>query len=147
MTYQWKTPYLMPVDAQKAGEELDRIFSKIGALDPSSVVDESRPATAPLHPCFEWDDAIAAEKYRETQASCIIRNITVVSENSEQPNEVRAFVHVQKTYQPIRIVLSDEEKMAEMLQNAVRELRSFQDKYKSLKALEPVFNAIEGLSA
>lgn len=147
MTYQWKTPYLMPVDAQTAGVELSRICQKNGTLEPSDVVEESRPETAPLHPCFEWNDIIAAEKYREYQAGGIIRNIVVVEEKPDKPDRIRAFVHVQSTYQPIQVVLSDEEKRMEMLQNALRELRAFTDKYKSLKSLEPVFEAIEKISA
>lgn len=147
MTYQWKTPYLMPVDAQTAGAELSRICQKNGTLEPSDVVEESRPETAPLHPCFEWNDIIAAEKYREYQAGGIIRNIVVVEEKPDKPDRIRAFVHVQSTYQPIQVVLSDEEKRMEMLQNALRELRAFTEKYKSLKSLEPVFEAIEKISA
>ena len=68
MTYKWKLPGIIPVEAQEAGEELDRIYKKYGELQPSTIVDESRDSSAPLHKCFEWDDQTAAEKYRETQA-------------------------------------------------------------------------------
>ena len=73
MTYQWKLPGVMPVDAQTAGDELERVYKKRGDIKPSTLVEESRPASAPLHRCFEWDDAIAAEKYRESQASYPLR--------------------------------------------------------------------------
>ena len=147
MTYQWKTPYVMPVDAQSAGEELDRIYQKHGNLIPSNVVEESRDETSVLHPCFEWNDAAAAEKYRETQAGLILRNITVVSESVGNEEPVRAFVSVQKSYQPIEIVLSDQEKTEELLRNALKELVSFKAKYNTLSMLKPVFDAIEKVSA
>lgn len=67
-----------PVDAQTAGEELDRIRQEYGTLQPATVVDEARPDDAPLHPVFEWDDAEAAERYREHQASTLIRQVKVV---------------------------------------------------------------------
>ena len=137
----------MPVDAQSAGEELDRIYKKHENLIPSNVVEESRDETSILHPCFEWNDAAAAEKYRETQAGLILRNITVVSESVGNEEPVRAFVSVQKSYQPIGIVLSDQEKTDELLRNALKELVSFKAKYRTLSSLKPVFNAIEKVSA
>ena len=143
MVYQWKIPGIIPTDAQTAGNELDRIYQKHGELNPSDIVDESRPDYAPLHPCFEWDDAKAAEKYREHQAGNIVRNITVVCDTQEEPQNVRAFVRVQSTYQPINIVLEDTDKTQELLQSALRELKAFRDKYKTLASLAPVMSAIE----
>ena len=70
----------LPVSAQEAGEELDRIRSRYGTLQPAAVVDESRPEEAPLHPVFEWDDATAAEHYREHQATNLIKRVKVVVE-------------------------------------------------------------------
>ena len=143
MVYQWKIPGIIPTDAQTAGNELDRIYQKHGELNPADIVDESRPTFAPLHPCFEWDDAKAAEKYREHQAGNIVRNITVVCDTQEEPKNVRAFVRVQSTYQPINIVLEDVDKTNELLQSALRELKAFRDKYKTLVSLAPVLSAIE----
>lgn len=147
MIYQWKIPS-MPVDADSAGNELERICQKNnGNLLAKDVVEESRPESAVLHKCFEWDDAVAAERFREVQAGQIIRNITVVhSEEGCEPTEVRAFVSVQKSYQPIRVVMSDMDKKAELLLSAFRELKAFQQKYKSLSELDPVFDAINAVS-
>ena len=43
-----------------------------------------------MHPCFTWDDAEAAELYRETEARSIVRSVRVIydSEHSEP-----AYVH------------------------------------------------------
>lgn len=68
------------VDAQTAGEELDRIRQEHGTLEPGTVVDESRPEEAPLHPAFEWHDPKAAELYREHQATNLIKQVRVVVE-------------------------------------------------------------------
>lgn len=148
MTYQWKIP-TMPVDAESAGHELERICQKNnGELLAKDVVEESRPQAAVLHKCFEWDDAVAAERFREVQAGQIIRNITVVRDEKDGgPAEVRAFVSVQKSYQPIQVVISDQEKMAELLSSALRELRAFQVKYNALSELADVFHAIQSVSA
>ena len=147
MTYQWKIPGIIPVDAQKAGEELDRIYKAKGRLEPSDIVEESRSATAPLHSCFEWDDQKAANKYRESQAMLIVRSIVTVQGGNEGPQQVRAFVHVEQSYKPISVVVNSEKQMAALLETALSELRAFKRKYETLKELSPVFDAIEEVGA
>jgi hypothetical protein len=66
------------VDAQTAGSELDRIRRRDGTIRPDVVVDEARPEEAPLHPAFEWRDPVAAEQWREHQASTLIKIVRVV---------------------------------------------------------------------
>lgn len=142
MVYEWKTGFFNAVDANTAGAELERIYNSSGTLEPEQVVDASRPKKAPLHDCFEWDDAVAAEEYRKTQAGCLIRNIVVKRE--EVDNEpVRAFVSVQDTYRPLEIVLESKDMTEELLQKALRELRTFENKYRDIRALAPVFVAID----
>lgn len=144
--YRWKTPELFSVDANDAKAELDRIGGKYGSFKASDIVEESRPEDAVLHGCFEWDDGVAAEKYREQQARYIVKNITVVSESGNTEESVRAFVHVKQAYRPIQVVLSDKEMKEELLAIALRELEAFARKYRTLKELAPVFEAIAGVS-
>lgn len=147
MVYQFKLPGLYPVSAQTAGEELHRIYADKGQLKPADVVDESRPTSAPLHPCFEWDDEVAAEKYREVQAGNLIRSITVVHETpAHEPVEVRAFVKPMETYAPIEVVVNSEEQMAALLESALSELKSFEKKYATLSKLYPIFEEIKKLT-
>lgn len=142
MVYQWKTP-LYPVNAQEAGEELERISSR-GSLTPENVVEESRPKDSVLHDCFEWNDAKAAENYRKVQAGDIIRNIVTISiDGAEVSEPVRAFVSIADDYKPITVVVKTQEYTEEMLQKALKELHSFQRKYSSLEQLSDVFKAID----
>lgn len=143
MIYKWKFENLYPVDPQKAGEELNRIYQERGSLNPSDIVEESKDENAPLHPCFEWNDSIAANKYREGQAATIVRAIITEPDIATgTTEEVRAFVHVQETYRPIQIVFDEEVMKQELLESALKELSSFQKKYNTLSALNPVFDAI-----
>lgn len=149
MTYQWKSGIeLYPVTAQKTGETLESIYKKHGELEPETVVEESRPESAPLHPVFEWDDQKAAEKYRVHQAGGLIRAVAVVEQpkNGKPAVEVRAFVYVQHTYTPMHVVKSSVELQEEMLQTALKELNAFRRKYETLKELSPVMDAIAQLS-
>jgi len=73
---------LQPSEAMK--QELRRLSEKGGGtLTPSRVVDVARSPLNPLHKYFEWDDAVAAEKYRQDQARELIRcvHIEVTTEN------------------------------------------------------------------
>ena len=69
---------VLGIDAQTAGSELDRIRRRDGTIKPAAVVDEARPEDAPLHPAFEWRDPVAAEQWREHQASTLIKVVRVI---------------------------------------------------------------------
>lgn len=149
MIYEWKIPGLYDVDAQTAGEELNRIYQENGRLEPAKIVDESRSETAPLHSCFEWDNNKAAEKYREVQAANIVRAIvTVVDKDDGTTDTARAFVTVEtKNYEPLEVVCSCATKREILLQKALGDLDSFRKKYDTLKEIKPVLDAIDELTA
>lgn len=65
-----------------------------GVIHPEDVVDAARPDTSPLHPHFEWDDSVAAEKHRVWQARQLIRNVHVTVETPDGPTRVRALLNV-----------------------------------------------------
>jgi hypothetical protein len=66
------------IDAQEAGEELERIKQRDRTIVPEVVVDEARPEDAVLHPAFEWEDPVAAERYRVIQAQQLIKRVRVI---------------------------------------------------------------------
>lgn len=146
MVYEWKVP-VFKVDANTAGAELERIYAQNGELDPAQVVEASRPKKAPLHDCFEWDDAIAAEKYREHQARHIIRSLVAYDESDDAAEPQRAYVSVQESYRPLEIVLASRDMSAELLQSAYRDMRTFETKYSELQELASVFDAMEEVMA
>lgn len=142
MVYKWKIPGVMPVDAQTAGEEIDRLYQSKGRILPEDVVEASKDESAPLHSCFEWNDTVAAHKYRCGQAASLIRLI-VAEDYSASSEGVRAFVHIQDSYKPISVVVNSQDQMSELLRSALAELSAFRKKYQSLSELSPVFEAIE----
>lgn len=144
-TFNWKIKDIYPVEAQKAGEELERIYAKYGHISPENVVNESRESSATLHSCFEWDDGIAAEKYRAKQAQGLIKMITITETKTEKAPAYRAFVCATNNYEPLRVVLSDEDKTKSLLKSAIRELNCFKAKYRVLSELSSVFAEIERL--
>ena len=148
MIYQLKRGARLPkgITAQVAGDEVERLESE-GRLTPKNLVEDSRPEEAPLHRCFEWDDSVAAEKYRETQAMYIIRSIEVNIESVKNPT--RAFVYTvsddKREYKSVGVILRDATSREALLDEAMRELAAFRRKYGTLREIADVIEAIEGV--
>lgn len=128
-TYGWKDNYVnRGVSAQDVGNRLEELCEEFGGVTPKILLDDSRPTTAVCHPLYEWDDAKAAEKYRERQSGDIIRNLVVIEVVSgegtktepilipiEEKKAPRAFSSVidedgeRKYKETLKIVTSDQE--------------------------------------
>lgn len=149
MIYQWKDGTALSLDAQVAGEELERIrVHHNGRLEGKDVVEASRPNDAPLHSAFEWNDKVAAEAYRVDQARYMIRHIAVVMDKANgDPAPVRAFVSVvrdtDRSYTSTAHALSDEDLRQQVLKQALNELEAWRNRYAELVELAQVFVAID----
>ncbi len=64
-----------------------------GKLTPASVVSDASDPASPLHSCFEWDDSVAAHKYRLEQARVLIRSVKCVSVIDHRRISAVAYVH------------------------------------------------------
>ena len=147
MVYKWKPGSRHSVSAQVAGEMCAELEAE-GRLDAPTLVDVNRPEDAPLHSCFEWDDAIAAEDWREHQARNIINSITVVTLPEKEP--VRAYFNIHAnhiTYESVQSIVQQEDKYQKLLDMAKKELESFRRKYNQLSELSSVFAAIDELNS
>lgn len=140
MVYRWAVEGLYDIDAETAAKELERIRERRGGLRAAAVVEESADPSAPLHGCFEWDDAVAAQRHREAQAAAIIRAIVVDIEapKSSEPVTVRAFVREDSGYAPLREVCASVDRYDLMLSQARREMEAFVAKYSGLVELEKI---------
>lgn len=88
--------HVSATDAEVIGGALDVIVERDGYVTPHTVVDEARPATAPLHKFFEWNDRIGAEAYRILQAKDLCRSveIRIIKPSSGEEQAVRQLVSV-----------------------------------------------------
>lgn len=126
-----------------------------GKLTPENLLDVSRPEDAPLHDVFEWNDSVAAEKYRVRQAAKIIRCLTVeiVEETSNEPLQFSAYSSLHKNggeksvYTNTMYAMKVPEKREVILHNALCQLRSFRRKYSQLNELSGVFAEIDKLDS
>lgn len=125
-------------DPQVIGEAIAMAAAVTGGeITPAAVVDVARPPESVLHPHFEWDDAIAAERFRLDQARSIIRCVRV--DNIEADGEpARAFVsinHGGTSYRTIQDVQNSAELQAKLLAAADRDLEAFQHRYRMMKEI------------
>ena len=160
--YSYKPGFNYKCSPQVVGETLDRL-AESAEVTAQSFLDISRPEDSPTHGIFEWDDAIAAEKYRLGIASCVIRSIdvtrvqvedetsevSIVEAKEESQTYKRAYVNVNKSagFQPAKFVpidqaMSNADMRKQVLQNALDELNAYKRKYFMLSELAKVFDAI-----
>ena len=132
-----------PVDAQQAGDEIDRIrVQNGGELRAEGVLNAARDPESILHPCFEWEDTRAAELYRKTQASNLIRSIRVlvISEDGDK-EPLRAFIRVipehsdTAAYMPRHEVASKPNLLNQAINDAISYLRYAESRLAEFRAL------------
>ncbi len=153
-------------DAQIVGERLESIKRKSNMLTPALVVEDAKNISSPLHGFFEWDDTLAAEKYRIDQAGHLVRSVVVTFEDSvqlqnrqvclsgmpspeiETARTIRAFLPIKddsggNSYVSSREALGNPEMRRQVLARAYAELASVGKKYRELQELSGVFDALE----
>ena len=150
--YTWRN-VRYPVKAEDAGIELERIQNKYGEVTPKNLLDESRPVTAVMHNCYEWNDTVAAEKWRLQQSRNIMSCLTVtyeyVEDNSDEIKtiEVRAFQNVSPErngkFIHVKAAMESQEYRDEVMRHALRELAEFRKKYADLSELSKVISLID----
>lgn len=147
MVYQWSN-YNYKVKAQVVGEEIEKIKAKEGAISSEIIVKNAKSANSPLHPLFEWNDTVAADKFRKYQANQILHCLVIVEEDKEP---TRAFVNIESGTKPgqkglflnIQDALTNENTREVVLRNAYAELIAFKQKYAKLSELAKVIIAID----
>lgn len=138
---KWKISGLYKADAQKVYEEIgDK------SVSPEEVLNKARNEKSELHKCFEWNDGVAAEKYRLQQARMIINLLVIKTENKDdEPIRVFQISSEKNVYQPTRFFIQNPDEYQILLRRAKGELQAIRNRYKTLSELEAVFDAIDNL--
>ena len=142
--YFWGEGFKPKVNANIVGAVVEKIEEKDGEVTKESFLEFSRPTKSPTHSLFEWDDSVAAEKYRLGQSKSIIGHlrVTYIDSNGEDA-KVNAYVKVtpkgeHPTYQNIHIALQDEEKREVVLERIREELNRFIERNKHIEELAEI---------
>lgn len=137
---KWRFDGMFKADAQKVAEE---IFSIGETVTPRQILEKARDESAELHRCFEWDDSVAAEKYRISQAQDILRFL-IIQRKDEKKNEgtpMRVFYNLEPSggYKPTEIIFQNPDEYEKLLKRAMSEFEAFRAKYKALSEFREVF--------
>ena len=150
--YSYKKGFNFKVSAQAVGETLEGL-AKAGGVSSAALLDASRDEAAPTHGLFEWDDSIAAERYRLHQATVVINCVQVEVKTNDVSGTYAAFVNVEAkapaktaTFVPIIDALEDDEHRENLLNNAYMELRAFKKKYEMLTELAGIIAMIDEIA-
>lgn len=142
----WKPGFesLHKADAQLVAQEISAIGE--GAT-PAQIVDKAREESSELHRLFEWDDNIAAEKYRLQQARQIVCHLVIRETVRDDKPPIRFFFQPENGagYQPTQIIVRNQDNYQALLASAMRDLGALRRKYHSLCELEGVFGEIDQL--
>ena len=115
-----------------------------GVVTPEDIVEKARPVNSPIHSYFEWDKDKAAQEYLLYQARNLLNHVKVIIEG----REVNAVFNVQTEIEDVKQrgyyshekVLSDEVLYKAVLEEAIREIQYWNQKYGHLKELKRIVN-------
>lgn len=138
MQAEWRVKGIYKADAQRVADEIGN-----DKITPQKMVEKARNEQSELHKCFEWNDTVAAEKYRLQQAK-IVLSMLVFKPKTEEEQPVRIFslTTEKSVYQPTKQFLVQADEYQDLLKRALAELETFKRKYSTLSELEEVFKAI-----
>jgi hypothetical protein len=114
---------------------LQEIYQERGRLTAHDVLEEARVPGHPLHSRFEWDDSVAAERYRLDQARQLIREvkITFVPRGATEPESVRGYFSVPspegRAYQPTEEIANNPLMLKMLLNDMSRDWNRMRERY------------------
>jgi len=133
--------------------ELKRLAAETGGvLRPEQIVQAAEPEDSPLHSKFTWDDSEAAQSFRIEQARRLLRVTIHYIVSGRKTWRDRVFVSLSTDrdyeadtagYRVMVNVLSRADLRQQLLEDAISEMRVFQEKYGRLKELAEVFAAMK----
>lgn len=154
--YEWRAGAPYSGDPQVVGEKIAALAAQyVGGLLPEHVVAAARKDKA-LEPYFVWDDTEAAKRYRDEQARGLMRAVIRVDIKTSGGEVVkyRAFPCVdteEKGAKAIYVTLEESIRSpvyrAQLLRRAMFEIHNWRERYRQLKELGAIFDAIDGIES
>lgn len=98
MEVKWRVEGIYKADAQKVADEIGD-----NRISPQELLEKARDVNSELHKCFEWNDSIAAEKYRLQQARVVLVNLVYETDNKDvEPTRYLQVTTQKNVYQPTK---------------------------------------------
>jgi hypothetical protein len=122
-----------------------------GSLLPAKVVEFAEDETTALHDKFEWNNDKAGHSYRLWQARQLISVMVTYLPRDGREYEVRTFHSLTPDrrngggYREVVSILKDKDMRKQLLDDALAELKVFEQKFQNLEELTEVFTAIRNV--
>jgi hypothetical protein len=151
-TYDWRDggPQYK-ADPTEVMKRLVRLHKKQGTIQPSAVVDDARDPKSPYHDDFTWDDEVAAEHHRLSEARRMLGSLVVVSIKGSAPKlkgPTRAVIHARSStgngYHPSVAVMNENEVRQQKLAEALSKMDYWANQYSCYEELAEIMDAIRG---
>jgi hypothetical protein len=146
-------------DAALLGAVITEIVETKGGVTAPDLVEAATPLDSPIRDLFEWDDAVAGQRWRLIQASYYLRHVAVdVVIRPHTPDEttvpVRALHRVNLEinngpaaedyrYVPLDVVLTHDEYLGQVIDDARRAMEMFERRFRVYVELEAFRSAIK----
>lgn len=142
--------------AQQVGEIIEGIMTQKGYVKPSDIIEVAKDPDNLLHKYFEWDNGVAGNKWRESQARRLLATISIEVISPQRDGTVmstKAFANIKdgevnefgknNRYVFIEEVFSKENYKQQMVDSALREIKYWRDRYKEFSQFTPIVKAID----
>jgi len=136
MVFRWREGFPnRGVLAAVVGKEIERILMGVPdeRVKPDMLVEAARNSRSPLHPMFDWDDNVAAEKWRKEQAGELLRAVVVIQEIDGVKTAVRRFAYIpseeNRGYTTMAFAMKDPESADLIVAESLRYLEGWQRRF------------------
>lgn len=130
---------------------LEVLYRQHGGLTPSLVVEDARDPESPLHSHFEWEDSVAAERYRHTQARRLLASVEVLIQVRKVKVATVAYVRDpdkaprEQGYVAVAELQQDSERAKEALQYELRRVAAVLERARRLALALGLASEVDGL--
>ena len=147
------------VDPDAVAAEVHKLLAQHDGITPELLLNTARRKSSPLHNLFDWDDSVAAEKWRTHQARKLARAIHVIPEEVERPEPRPILVRTEKVYRAVDVVVARDDwyisamrhlqTKVEQAEHAARQLRDAAERHRpdDVERLARINIAIEAFRA
>lgn len=162
--FSWAYP-IRGVPPEVAATEVQAIYARDRSVTPEAVVAAATPTDSPLHPAFEWDDATAAEAYRDVQAREMLRHLVVSYRRSDgsisQPTRYLVKLQARRdedvdddtleaatqphVYLPVRRVMGEDVLRRKYVREAFLSVVAWRQRYREIDEFAQLFEVIDAM--
>ena len=121
---KWSLKDIFKADATKCYEEIQEIGEEV---KPEQVIERAKDKGSELHKCFDWNNSVAADKWRLHQARSVLNHLIVikheVDDEKSEPVQFRVMMKNDRSessgYKQTIVMVKDEDEYKKVASMAI----------------------------